>query len=58
MQFYRLFFALLLGTYLLSPMIQDWWYGSPSLWYRPYVIWGILILCAMLLERRRRHDEF
>ena len=58
MQLYRLMFVLVLGIYLLSPVLMDWWESNQPPWYRPFLLWGGLIIIAALLERSRRHDEF
>ena len=58
MQLYRLLFVLIIGAYLLSPLLVDSWQGSQTTWYRPFIIWGVLIMLAILLEWRRRRDEF
>lgn len=58
MHFYRLLIVLLLGSYLLAPIMEDWWLDGDAAWYRPFIIWAVLILCAAILEWRRRYDEF
>jgi len=58
MHFYRLLIVLLIGSYLLAPILEDWWAEGSASWYRPFIIWGVLILFAAILEWRRRYDEF
>ncbi len=41
----RLLIIFILGTYLLSPAIIDWWSEGGRAWYRPYLIWlGLIAL--------------
>ncbi|WP_428035905.1 hypothetical protein [Amphritea sp.] len=58
MHFYRVLIVLVIGGYLLSPILDQWWPDSATPWYRPYIIWAALILILAILERRRRSDEF
>lgn len=55
---YRLVSALIIGTYLLSPVVVDSWSYNDQSWYRPFVIWLLFIIVAAWLEGRRDHDEF
>jgi hypothetical protein len=54
MYVYRLVFLLILAIYLFSPVIMEWWIGPQSAWYRPYLIWAIIIAIAFWLERKTR----
>ncbi|ATJ81187.1 hypothetical protein ACFPTY_18350 [Halomonas beimenensis] len=57
MYVYRIVLFLVLGGYLLSPLLMSGW-GSPGVaWYRPFLIWGVLIALTLWLERKRRLDE-
>ncbi len=58
MYIYRLVFLLVLGIYVFSPTIIDWWIAPGSAWYRPYVIWAVLIAMSVWLESRRSPNEF
>lgn len=58
MHFYRLLIVLLLASYLLAPIMEDWWLDDNAAWYRPFIIWAVLILFAAILEWRRHYDEF
>lgn len=57
MHLYRLLIVLVIGGYLLSPILEAWWPDSASPWYRPFLIWGALIVMVAILEWRRRRDE-
>ncbi|HBA34411.1 MAG TPA: hypothetical protein DCZ12_09795 [Gammaproteobacteria bacterium] len=47
-------FVLLL---FLSP-VADFWAGLGAPWYAPYLVWGIAILCAFLLQRYLKKYAF
>ena len=38
----RLIALFVVGAFLLSPLIIDWWSEGGSAWYRPYTIWAML----------------
>jgi len=57
MYIYRLVLLLVIGIYLFSPAIMDWWIEPMGAWYRPYVLWLILIIAGMLLQSPRDTDE-
>ncbi len=58
MYIYRLVFLLVLGIYIFSPVIIDWWIAPGSAWYRPYLIWAVIIALSIWLESRRGPHEF
>ena len=58
MYIYRLVFLLVLGIYIFSPVIIDWWIAPGSVWYRPYLIWAAIIAVSIWLETRRGPNEF
>jgi len=37
MYIYRLVLLLVVGIYLFSPAIMDWWIDATGAWYRPYL---------------------
>ena len=37
--------------------IMDWWISADSSWYRPYLLWLILIVVSLLLQSQRDVDE-
>lgn len=57
MYIYRLVLILVVGIYLFSPAIMDWWIGVNGAWYRPYLLWLILILVTFILQGQRDVDE-
>ncbi|MBX9713976.1 MAG: hypothetical protein K2X58_09440, partial [Pseudomonadaceae bacterium] len=57
MYIYRLVLLLVVGIYLFSPAIMDWWIDADGAWYRPYVLWLILIVVTFILQSQRDADE-
>ena len=57
MQIYRLVLLLVAGIYLCSPAVMVWWTTAESVWYRPYVLWLMLILITFLLQSKKDADE-
>jgi hypothetical protein len=54
---YRIMLLLVFGGYLLSPLLMSGWSSPGVAWYRPFVIWGILIALTLWLEQKRKLDE-
>lgn len=54
---YRLSLVLLVGLFLISPIIMDWWFADRGVWYTPFVIWLVLILIYAVLSQKRGTDE-
>ncbi|HTN30744.1 MAG TPA: hypothetical protein VL178_07900 [Pseudomonas sp.] len=57
MYIYRLVLLLVVGIYLFSPAIMDGWIQPGGAWYRPYLLWLILIVVTFLLLSNRDADE-
>ncbi|MBX9914626.1 MAG: hypothetical protein K2Y25_12090 [Pseudomonadaceae bacterium] len=57
MYIYRLVLLLVVGIYLFSPTIMDWWIDANGEWYRPYLLWLILIVVTFILQSPRDADE-
>lgn len=56
MTVYRLVLVLVVGLYLLSPAIMNAWSDQGGLWYRPYLLWLIMILLTFLLQGKSDAD--
>ncbi len=52
----RLVLIFILGSYFLSPTIMEWARQGGIAWYRPYLIWLLLIGIAFLITRSRDAD--
>ena len=57
MYLHRLVLLLVIGIYLFSPAIMQWWIDSPESWYRPWLLWLLLIVAGILLQSWRSPDE-
>ncbi|MFB9145216.1 hypothetical protein ACFFU2_01530 [Halomonas alkalicola] len=57
MYVYRILLFLVLGGYLLSPLMMSGWASPGVAWYRPFIIWGVLIALTLWLEQKRKLDE-
>lgn len=57
MQIYRLVLILVIGTFIFSPAIMDWWTAENNTWYRPYLLWLIFIAATFVLQVQRETDE-
>ncbi|MDR5893890.1 MULTISPECIES: hypothetical protein [Halomonas] len=57
MYVYRILLFLVLGGYLLSPLMMSGWASPGVAWYRPFMIWGVLIALTLWLEQKRKLDE-
>lgn len=53
----RLILLLVAGAFVLSPAILDWWSGPDTAWYRPYLIWVLMIMLVFLVARSRDPNE-
>jgi hypothetical protein len=53
----RLVLIFILGAYLLSPAIIEWWSLGGTAWLRPYMIWLVLIVLSFWIGKSRDlHD--
>lgn len=57
MHIYRLALVLVGGLYLFSPTIMDWWIEPGGAWYKPYLLWLILIVITLILQSERDADQ-
>jgi hypothetical protein len=57
MYVYRIMLFLVFGGYLLSPLLMSGWSSPGVAWYRPFAIWGVLIVLTLWLEQKRKFDE-
>lgn len=57
MYIYRLVLILVVSIYLFSPAIMQWWTAADSAWYRPYLLWLILIAITFILQSQKETDE-
>ncbi len=53
----RLLLLFILGAYLLSPALIEWWSDGGTAWYRPYLIWLGLIVFSYWIGKSRDLDD-
>ncbi len=51
----RLVILFLLIAYIFSPTLFDWIINPEGAWYRPYIIWVIVIVIAFIMQIRRKN---
>jgi hypothetical protein len=52
----RLVLIFILGTFLLSPSLLAWTNAGGLAWYRPFLVWAILITVVFWMSRSRDID--
>lgn len=50
----RLVILLLLIAYIFSPTLFTWIINPEGAWYRPYLIWLLVIVIAFVIQVRRK----
>ena len=53
----RLVLLLIIGGYILSPAILQWWTESGVAWYRPYLLWALMIALTFWITKSRDLDD-
>jgi hypothetical protein len=55
----RLVILLLLVAYIFSPSLFNWIINPAGSWYRPYIVWVVVIVIAFIMQiRRKKYREF
>ena len=54
---YRLLLVLSGGLFLFSPNIMDWWIEPGGAWYKPYLLWLILIVITLITQSDQDADQ-
>lgn len=49
----RLVILLLLLAYIFSPTVFSWILAPNGAWYRPYIVWVVVIVIAFVMQWRR-----
>ncbi|GAA5524740.1 hypothetical protein Maes01_01299 [Microbulbifer aestuariivivens] len=52
-----LLILLVLVGYVFSPTVFTWMINPAGAWYRPFILWLVLILLAVVVQMRRKNDE-
>jgi hypothetical protein len=50
----RPLFLLVIIAYMLSPSIVDWATSPQPIWYKPYILWGAVVLVAYLVQHHKK----
>ena len=58
MYIYRLVLALVIGIFLFSTAIMEWWISYDNDWYQPWLLWLIIVIVGFILQPRGDADEF
>ncbi len=55
----RLVILLLLVAYIFSPSLFNWILNPEGAWYRPYIVWALVIVIAFAMQlRRKKYQDF
>lgn len=54
----RLVILLLLIAYIFSPTLFTWVINPEGAWYRPYIIWALVIVVAFSMQLRVKKSRF
>lgn len=55
----RLVILLLLVAYIFSPSLFNWIINTEGAWYRPYIVWVVVIVIAFIMQiRRKKYQDF
>lgn len=57
MYIHRTLLLLLAFALIFLPSVQEWSTTGGGHWYRPYLLWGIIVLAAWWNSRRGRNDD-
>lgn len=49
----RSLILLLLLTYLFAPTLIAWIYNPTGVWYKPYLVWILVIIMAYFAQKRK-----
>lgn len=52
-----LLILLVLAGYVFSPTIFTWMINPAGAWYRPFILWFVLILLALFIQLRRGAND-
>ncbi|MCY4045215.1 MAG: hypothetical protein OXE99_09055 [Cellvibrionales bacterium] len=52
MHIHRGILLVLVVIFIFSPTIQDWVSNNAGQWYRPFIVWAVVIGFAYLSQRR------
>ncbi|GLS26882.1 hypothetical protein [Marinibactrum halimedae] len=53
----RLLILLLLVAYVFSPTVFNWMVSPNGVWYRPFLVWLLVIVIAYLFQGRSQNGQ-
>jgi hypothetical protein len=48
---------LALVVYIFSPALYGWVTDPTTVWYKPYIIWAMVIVAAYIMQARSKHHD-
>ena len=54
MSSHRLLLLILLVAYIFTPTLFNWMIAPNGTWYRPFIIWLIIIVIAFTLQKHQK----
>lgn len=48
---------LVLVAYIFSPTLYGWVINPAGAWYKPYIIWAMVVVAAYILQSRSKHRD-
>lgn len=58
MRLQRPLILLLFGLYIFSPTLFNWVINPEGAWYRPFIIWAVIIVIAYCLQRPQDNSDY
>jgi uncharacterized membrane protein YfcA len=54
---YRLVAVLIFLSSVVVPLASRWAVEPEGSWFRPFVVWALIVFAAYILQRHRKSDE-
>jgi uncharacterized membrane protein YfcA len=54
---YRLVAVLIFLSSVAIPLASRWALEPQGSWFRPFVVWALIVFAAYILQRHRKFDE-
>jgi len=54
---YRLVAVLIFLSSVAVPLASRWAVEPQSSWFRPFVVWALIVFAAYIIQRHRKSDE-
>lgn len=48
---------LVLVAYIFSPALYTWVTDPAGVWYKPYIIWAVVVVIAFIIQSRNKHHD-